>query len=52
MTNREFLHKAKLDNSLQQTFRTVVNVFDDVWYGHKTCDADTIANYRDLLQKI
>ncbi len=52
MTNREYLHQAHLDINLQQTFGTVVTVFDDVWYGHKTCDADTIANYRDLLQKI
>ncbi len=52
MTNREYLQHAQVDNNLQETLGSAVTVFDDVWYGHKSCDADTIANYRDLLQKI
>ncbi len=52
MTNREYLHHAQVDNNLQETLGSVVTVFDDVWYGHKSCDAGTIENYRVLLQKI
>ncbi|MCY3722623.1 MAG: hypothetical protein OXG97_10415 [Candidatus Poribacteria bacterium] len=26
--------------------------FDEVWYGHKPCDAETLADYRNLLQKV
>ena len=52
MTNREYLQHAQEDNNLQETLESVVAVFDDVWYGHKSCDADTIENYKTLLQKI
>lgn len=52
MTNREYLHQSQEDINLQETLGPAVSVFDEVWYGHKPCDAETVANYRDLLQKV
>ena len=52
MTNREYLHQSQVDINLQKTLGPAVTVFDEVWYGHKPCDAETVANYRDLLQKV
>ena len=52
LTNREYLHQAQTDIDLYTALRPAITVFDEVWYGHKPCDAETVANYRDLLQKI
>lgn len=52
LTNREYLHQAQADTDLQATLGPAVTVFDEVWYGHKPCDAETLADYRDLLQKV
>ena len=52
MTNREYLHQSQVDINLQKTLGPAVTVFDEIWYGHKPCDAETVANYRDLLQKV
>ena len=52
LTNREYLHQSQVDTNLQETLGPAVTVFDEVWYGHKPCDAETVANYRDLLQKV
>lgn len=52
LTNREYLHQAQADTDLQTTLGPAVTVFDEVWYGHKPCDAETLADYRDLLQKV
>ena len=52
LTNREYLHQTQEDIDLQATLDPAVTVFDEVWYGHKPCDAETVAGYRDLLQKI
>ena len=52
LTNREYLHQSQLDTNLQETLGPAVTVFDEIWYGHKPCNAETVANYRDLLQKV
>ena len=52
LTNREYLHQSQVDTTLQEALGPAVTVFDEVWYGHKPCDAETVANYRDLLQKV
>ncbi len=52
LTNREYLHQAQVDTDIQKTLGPAINVFDEVWYGYKPCNAETVANYRDLLQKI
>ncbi len=52
LTNREYLHQSQVDTNLQETLGPAVTVFDEVWYGHKPCDAETVANFRDLLQKV
>ena len=52
LTNLEYLHTLRANVELQEALRPVVQVFDDVWYGYKPCNADTIANYRELLQKV
>lgn len=52
LTNREYLHQAQADIELHTALGPAITVFDEVWYGHKPCDAATVANYRDLLQKV
>ena len=52
LTNREYLHQMQEDIDLQATLGPAVTVFDEVWYGHKPCDAETVADYRNLLQKV
>ena len=52
LTNREYLYQARADVDLHTTLGPAITVFDEVWYGHKPCDAETVANYRDLLQKV
>ena len=52
LTNREYLHQAQEDIDLQATLGPAVTVFDEVWYGHKPCDAETVADYRNLLQEV
>ena len=52
LTNREYLHQAQNDVDLHAALGPAIKVFDEVWYGYKPCDAETIANYRSLLQKV
>lgn len=52
LTNREYLHQAEADIDLHTALGPAITVFDEVWYGHKPCDAETVASYRDLLQKV
>lgn len=52
LTNLENLQSLQMHAELQDALRPAVQVFDDVWYGCKPCDADTIGNYRVLLQKV
>ena len=52
LTNREYLRQARADTDLHTALGPAITVFDEVWYGHKPCDAETVANYRDLLQKV
>ena len=52
LTNREYLRQAQTDIDLHTALGPAITVFDEVWYGHKPCDAETVANYRDLLQKV
>ena len=52
LTNREYLRQAQVDVNLQTTLADAIAVFDAVWYGHKPCDAETLASYRELLQKV
>lgn len=52
LTNREYLHQAQADTELHTALGPAIIVFDEVWYGHKPCNAETVAGYRDLLQKV
>ena len=52
LTNREYLYQTDVDDNLQRTLGPAVSVFDEVWYGHKPCNAETVANYRELLQQV
>ena len=52
LTNREYLHQAQVDIDLHTALGPAITVFDEVWYGHKPCDAETVTSYRDLLQKV
>ena len=52
LTNREYLHQVQVDIDLHTALGPAVTVFDEVWYGHKPCDAETVASYRNLLQNV
>ena len=52
LTNREYLHQEQVNIDLQATLGPAVTVFDEVWYGHKPCNAETVADYRNLLQEV
>ena len=52
LTNREYLRQAQADAELHTALGPAITVFDEVWYGHKLCDAETVANYRNLLQSV
>ena len=52
LTNREYLYQAQADIDLHTALGPAITVFDEVWYGHKPCDAETVASYRDMLQKV
>lgn len=52
LTNREYLHQIQENTDLQVALGPAVTVFDEVWYGHKPCDAETVAAYRNLLRDV
>lgn len=52
LTNREYLHQARTDIDLHTALGPAITVFDEVWYGHKPCDAETVTNYRNLLKNV
>ena len=52
LTNREHLHRIKEDSELQEALRPAIRVFDDVWYGRKPADQETVMTYRSLLRKV
>ena len=52
LTNREYLYQARADSDLYTALGPAITVFDEVWYGHKPCDAETVASYRNLLKNV
>lgn len=52
LTNLEYLHTLRTHATIQNALRPAIQVFDDVWYGFKPCNANTIENYREMLQKV
>ncbi len=52
LTNLEYLRTLRTHAELQRALRPAIQVFDDVWYGYKPCDADTVADYREMLKKV
>lgn len=52
MTNREYLRQSEVDNDLFESLHPAIRVFDEVWYGHKPCNAKTVSDYRDLLKNV
>ena len=52
LTNLEYLHTLQTRAELQNALQPAIQVFDDVWYGYKPCDADTVADYREMLKKV
>ena len=52
LTNLEYLHTLQTHAELQDALRPAIQVFDDVWYGCKPCNAGTIGSYRALLEKV
>ena len=51
-TNREYLSELKVNPNLEHALRPVIHMFDEVWYGYKPCDAETVTEYRELLPKV
>ena len=52
LTNWEYLRALQTDAALQRALLPAIQVFDEVWYGYKPCDAETVANYRELLKDV
>ncbi len=52
MTNREYLQKTEMDDNLQTALAPAITVFDEVWYGYKPCDEDTVSHYRELIKDV
>lgn len=52
LTNLEYLRTLQTQAELQRALQPAIRVFDDVWYGYKPCDADTVADYREMLKKV
>ena len=52
LTNLEYLRTLQMHAELQSALRPAIQVFDDVWYGYKPCDADTVTYYREMLKKV
>lgn len=52
LTNWEYLRALQTDAALQRALLPAIQIFDEVWYGYKPCDAETVANYRELLKEV
>lgn len=52
MTNREYLQQTEIDDNLQTALGPAITVFDEVWYGYKPCDEDTVSSYRELIKNV
>ncbi len=52
MTNREYLQQTEIDDNLQTALSPAITVFDEVWYGYKPCDEDTVSSYRELIKDV
>ena len=52
MTNREYLQQIELDNNMQTALGPAVTVFDEVWYGFKPCNEETVSSYRELIRNV
>ncbi len=52
MTNREYLQQTDIDDNLQTALGPAITVFDEVWYGYKPCDEDTVSTYRELIKDV
>lgn len=52
ITNREYLSLSHSELDLQETLAPVITVFDEVWYGYKHCDEQTVENFRGILKKV
>ncbi|MCG9126547.1 DUF4129 domain-containing protein [Candidatus Poribacteria bacterium] len=52
ITNREYLRLAHTDTDLQETLAPVITVFDEVWYGYKHCDENTVESFRNTLKEV
>ena len=52
MTNREYLQQTDIDDTLQTALAPAITVFDEVWYGYKPCDEDSVSSYRELIKEV
>lgn len=52
LTNREYLQQVELDNDTQTALEPAISLFDEVWYGHKPCNEETVSGYRELLGNV
>ncbi len=51
-TNREYLKRLAGHPELSEALRSIVDVFDRVWYGHHALDQSAYASYEAQVRKI
>jgi len=51
-TNREYLRSVSDSPELVQPLREVIEVFDDVWYGHHILREDTFDHYSERVREL
>jgi hypothetical protein len=51
-TNREYLHSVSGSPQLAEPLEEVIEVFDDVWYGHHALDEDSFKHYSERVEQL
>ncbi|HEY2981340.1 MAG TPA: DUF4129 domain-containing protein [Anaerolineales bacterium] len=51
-TNREYLRSISGSPELAEPLGQVIEVFDDVWYGHHSLDEDSFKHYSDRVEAL
>lgn len=51
-TNREYLRSVANAPELSQPLQDVIDVFDNVWYGHHTLEEETFKHYSNRVEEL
>jgi hypothetical protein len=52
LTNREYIERVRDNPKLHENLRAIVEIFDQVWYGHLPIEADTFERYRLQVERL